>query len=210
MKIIIFGATGGTGRKIVQRALGAGHEVTAIVREPAEMKISHDRLHILRGDALNEQSFANALAHQEGVISALGIAGLLNSLRPMTFHRKTAENIVLAMQAAGVMRFIGISSVGVLRKPVGPLWYRLTLKPLIHNKYEDMRQMEKVIRASPLDWTVVRPFRLTDGAQTGLYRIGATGEISNAGAISRADVADFIVTALQDHKYFGKAVALAY
>ena len=210
MKIAIFGATGGTGRELLQQALERGHQVTAIVRDPAAVTLTHARLQVKAGDAMRPASFAHALQQQDAVLSAIGISSFWASLKPMTFHRQSAQNIVDQMAKAGVKRLVCLTSVGVLAKPIGPLFYRWLVKPLLRNKYEDMRQMEQIVRASKLDWTIVRPFRLVDGEQTGHYRVGVSGALDNAGSISRADVAEFMLGQLDTQANWQRSVAIAY
>ena len=210
MKIAVFGAAGGTGGEIVKQALDQGHEVTAIVRQPEQMKQRHERLRFASGDALKPDSFAEAFKGQEAVLSALGISSIWASLKPMTFHRESARNIVEQMKRQTVRRFVGVTSVGVIKNPTAPFWYNLFVQPLLQNKYEDMRQMEKIVGESDLDWTIVRPFRLIDGERTGKYRVAANGELENGGAISRADIAEFMLKQLATEEYLHKTVAVSY
>lgn len=211
MNILIFGASGRTGQQLVLQALAMGHDVTVIVRRPKQFTLNFDRLRVVSGDALDKSSFAMALNGQEAVVSALGITGLRNSLRPMTFHADTARNILDQMQAHGVRRFVGITSVGVEHSSANPLWYRLTLQWLLRHKYDDMARMEGVIKQSGLQWTIVRPTRLTNGPLTQVYRADASGLVSQGtSSISRPDVADFCLQHLSRSEYFNHVYALSY
>ncbi|WP_080054377.1 NAD(P)-dependent oxidoreductase [Spirosoma aerolatum] len=210
MKVVIFGATGQTGRELLQQALNRGHYVTAIVRDPAAIVLTHQRLHVTVGDALKPDSFAPALEQQDAVLSAIGISSFWASLKPMTFHRQSAQNIVAQMNRAGVKRLVCLTSVGVLDKPVGPLFYRWLVKPLLRHKYEDMRQMEQIVRKSTLEWTIVRPFRLVSGERTGHVRVGVSGTLDNAGSISRADLAEFMLGQLESEANWQQTIAVAY
>lgn len=210
MKIMIFGASGGTGGQLLLQALAAGHTVTAVVRDPDRFTIRYDRLHVVAGDALDPPSFTKALAGQDAVVSALGVTGFINSLQPMTFHVDTARAITSEMRRQGVGRLVAITSVGVLHDPTTPIWYRAIVRPLLRHKYADMRGMEEVIATAGLDWTIIRPVRLADGPLTQCYRIGENGNLPNGGAISRADVADFIVRYIDDPGCRDRAVALSY
>lgn len=210
MKLVIFGATGQTGRELLQQALDHGHYVTAIVRNPATIALTHQRLHVTAGDALKPDSFAPALRQQDAVLSTIGISSFWDSLKPMIFHCQSAQNIVDQMDKAGVKRLICLTSVGVLDKPVGPLFYRWLVKPLLRHKYEDMRQMEQIVRKSQLDWTIVRPFRLVNGGRTGHIRVGVSGTLDNAGSISRADLAEFMLGQLESDANRQQTVAVAY
>ena len=206
MRIAIFGATGGTGRALLQQALDKGHEVTAIVRRPTAITLTHARLRVSTGDVMQPDSFAPALQDQDAVLSVVG----MNSLKPMTFYRQSARNLVEQMGKAGVQRLICVTSVGVLDKPVGPLFYIWLIKPLLKNIYEDMRHMEQTVRESRLAWTIVRPSRLFDGKRTGQYRVGSSGELDHANKISRADLADCILDQLETQANWQKAIAVAY
>lgn len=210
MKLALFGASGGTGRVLVQQALDQGHEVTAIVRNPDALEIKHERLHVVKGDALQPDSFAAALKGQDAVLSSLGISSFFESLKPMTFHRDTARNLVAQMQQAGVARLLCLTSTGVIKNPTAPLFYNVLVQPLLDHKYEDMREMEKIVSASGLEWIIVRPFRLTDGERTGHYRVAADGKLDDAGSISRADVADFMLKQLSSAEYVHTTPAIAY
>lgn len=206
MRIAIFGATGGTGRELLQQALDKGHEVTAIVRHPEAITLTHERLRVTTGDVLKPNSFAPALQQQDAVLSVVGVVGL----KPMTFHRQSARNIVDQMSKAGVRRLVCVTSVGVSDKPIGPLLYHLFLKPLLKNIYDDMRHMEQAVRESDLAWTIVRPSRLIDGKRTGQYRLGSSGELARANKISRADLADCLLVQLENQANQQKTIAVAY
>ena len=206
MRIAIFGATGGTGHELLQQALDRGHEVTAIARRPTAITLTHARLRVAPGDILKPDSFALALHRQDAVLSVVGV----NSFKPMTFYRQSARNLVEQMEKAGVPRLVCMTSVGVVDKPIGPLFYRWLIKPLLRHIYDDMRHMEQTIRESRLAWTIVRPSRLFDGKRVGQYRLGASGELDRANIISRADVANCLLNQLDTQANWQQAVAVAY
>ncbi|UDL95626.1 NAD(P)H-binding protein [Lichenihabitans sp. PAMC28606] len=210
MDIVIFGASGRTGLHLIVQALAMGHRVTAIVRRPDRFGLSFDRLRVMPGDALHENTFDEALVGQDAVISALGVAGITNSLTPMTFHVDTAHNILSGMRRHGINRFVGITSVGVAHEPTTPLWYRVTLQRLLRHKYGDMLRMEAVLAASTLDWTVIRPVRLTNGPLTQHYRTDPTGTITDSKSISRADVADLALRQVSAAAPMSRTIAVSY
>ena len=210
MKLVIFGATGGTGRELLQQALDKGHEVTAIVRRPAAITVTHPRLHVIAGDIMQSDSLISYLQQQDAVLSALGTRSFKATFKPGTFYYQSARNLVELMGKARVSRLICVTSTGVLDKPIGPWLYLKLLKPLLKHFYEDMRQMEQVIQSSRLNWTIIRPPRLSDGKRTGHYRVGSTGELPHANSISRADVADYILNQLETPTTWQKAIAVAY
>ncbi|MEZ0611669.1 NAD(P)-dependent oxidoreductase [Fibrella sp. WM1] len=206
MKLAVFGATGGTGRELILQALDRGHEITAIVRRPAAFTLTHARLKIITADVMQPNSFASALEHQDAVLSVIG----KSSLKQMTFYRQSARNIIDQMDKAGVKRLICLTSIGVLDKPVGPLFYVWLIKPLLKNIYDDMRCMEQTVSESQLVWTIVRPSFLFDGKRMGQYRVGASGELAHANRISRADLANCLLDQLDTQANWQKAIAVAY
>lgn len=211
MKVVVFGASGKTGREIVTQALEKGHEVTAVVREPGSMAaLTNARLRVIKGDATNAGSFKDALRNQDAVVSALGISSFWKSLQPMSFHRETAHIITEQMLREKVERLICMTSVGVMQNPGAPFWYNTLVQPLLRHKYEDMRQMEQIVRKSGLQWTIVRPFRLINGKRTGVYRIAAEESLPDASSISRADVADLLLKELERKDHLRQAIAVGY
>lgn len=210
MKVVVFGGSGRTGIELIVQLLARGHEVTAVVRRPDRFALRYDRLRAATGDALEPDSFGTALEGQEAVLSTLGVTGFLNSLRPMTFYRDSADAIVDRMKAAGVRRLVLVSSVGVLDDPSAPIWYRTIVKPLLRHKYADMRAMEALVARSGLDWTVVRAAQLVERPLTQHYRIGQDGSLPDIGKISCSDLADFIARQAEDTSNIDRAVAISY
>src|SRR5258708_23068415 len=143
MKIVIFGANGGIGKKVVEQGLEAGHEVTAVVRRPETITLRHERLKVIRGDALNPASVQSAIAGQDAVISTVGIT----SHDPTTVYSEGAANMLQAMGSAGMRRFICISASGL---DPGPLWQRVIAKPMLwrlfKESYTDLVRMEAIVQ----------------------------------------------------------------
>ena len=193
MKIVIFGATGGTGRQVVAQALEAGHEVTVIVRNPEAVDISGERLNIFQGDVLDPASFSKRMDGQDAVLSALGV----NHRKPTTVYSDGTENIAKAMQEAGVRRLVSLSSAGLEIPDDTPWMVRQTIKlviqPLFKYAYADMARMEEKLRNTGLNWTVVRPPRLTNGPKTGNYLTAINKHLPKAQGITRADLADYMI-----------------
>lgn len=206
MRLVILGATGGTGRELVQQALDQGHQVTVLVRRPEAITLTHPQLQVTRGDLMQPDSLASVLPGQNAVLSVVG----KSSFRPMRFYRQSAQTIVQQMEKVGVQRLVCLTSVGVLDKPIGPWWYVWFIKPLLKYIYDDMRHMEQIIRESRLTWTIVRPTRLFDGPRTGHYRVGSSGELAHADSISRADVADCMLAQLETPTHWQQSIAVAY
>ncbi len=211
MNLAIFGATGGIGQQLVEQALAAGHTVTAIVRTPAKVAVQHPNLRVMQGDVLAEGTLEPAFAGQEAVLLALGVG---KSREPTTLYSAGARNILQAMKAQGVPRLIAVSASGFIDDPNDSFLLKYLFKPLfqrmLKHPYDDLKRMEAEVKVSNLDWTLVRPARLTDAAHTGTYRTALNRNVAGGSAISRADVADFIVKHLDDTNVIGAAVGIAY
>jgi putative NADH-flavin reductase len=210
MKLLVFGATGGTGREIVAQALAQGHAVTALVRDPAKLGISHEQLAVVQGDVLDAASVEHAMPGHDAVLCAIG-AGTRGGLRS-----EGTRNIVRAMEKAGVRRLVCQTSLGYgdSREALNasPLYFKYIVVPFILRKaFADHARQEEHIKRSGLDWIIVRPGNLTDGARTGVYRHGfaATDRTIEVQA-SRADVADFMLKQLADDTYLRKTPGVSY
>lgn len=209
MRIVVFGASGGTGREIVKQALAAGHAVTAFVRNPAKMDVQHPNLTLMPGDVLDAAAVQKAVAGQAAVISVLGptrppVPGMMET---------AAQHIVAAMQAQGVRRLISTTGAGVHDPQDQPGLFDHFMKGLLTvmagDVLRDSAANVAVLRASDLDWTVVRFPRLTDGPHTGKYRVGYLGK-NAGGQISRADGADFVLKELVAGQYIRQMPVVSY
>ncbi|MER5727945.1 NAD(P)H-binding protein [Streptomyces sp. NPDC002138] len=215
MKITVFGATGGVGREVVRQALDAGHEVTAVVRDPARLTVpEHERLRVATvADVTDEEALEPVLRGRDAVVSALGASSNKQArLTPVAGPALSA--IVSAMDRAGVRRLSAISAA-----PLGPdhaedgVLTRSVLLPLLRRAlrdvYADLAVMEAVIGASDTCWTVVRPPRLLNKPGTGSYRRAVDANVRAARTIPRADVADALLTSLTDPATERHAVGVA-
>lgn len=208
MKITLFGATGGTGRQILQQACDAGHVITAVVREPTRLTWSHPHLNVQQADVMDPVAIASIIAGSDAVVSALGSrAGRV----PTTICTDSAASIAKAMHTEGVRRLVMVSAGVVTTDGDGPLT-RLILKPildkLLMHTTADKRRMETIIRASGLDWTIVRPPRLSDGPRTGTYRTAIDRNVRGGIRVSRADLADCVLRCLTDHAPINAAISI--
>jgi len=203
MKIALFGATGKTGTLVLNNLLAKSHTVTALVRTPAKITITSPQLKLVKGDALVLSDVERAIEGCDAVISVLG----LPSLKPSTLLTDAAGNIAAAMKTKGIKRIIYMGSAGILNEMSG--LPGLIIGFILRNALKDHRGAYDVLRASPLEWTVLRPLSLTDGELTGRYRITETGLPKNGRSISRADVADFIVLTLEQGTYIRQSPAIA-
>jgi putative NADH-flavin reductase len=210
MRITLFGATGGTGRQFIQQASAAGHDVTAVVRDPDRLAESHPRLQVLRADVMDPVAIESAVADRDAVVSAIGSrAGRV----PTTVCADSATSIIMAMRSAGVRRLVVVSAGTLTTEGDGPLM-RLVMKPLLGKLLEhtilDKRRMEEIVRASGLDWTILRPPMLTDAPHTGVYRSAINRNVRGALRVSRADVADCVLRCLTDHAAINAAISIGY
>jgi len=203
LALVVFGATGPCGRELVGQALALGHQVRAFVRDPARLDIRHDRLELARGDVYDQQSVDAAVDGCDAVIGALGI----RKGAPKTLVADGTERILRAMGNHGVRRYVGLSAFGAGDSRDGSLYVRVTWAMLRPN-LEDKERHERLIQASNLDWTLVRPPRLTDAPATGRYRVGTDVKMSLASKVSRADVAAFMLEQLAETTWSGRAPAI--
>jgi putative NADH-flavin reductase len=205
MKVTVFGATGGTGKHVVEQALAAGHEVTAVARNVSEVE-QRDGLTVLQGDVLDFASVEQAVAGSDAVVSVLGVA---DRRKPTKLFSEGVGNMVRAMKASGTKRIIALSADGVEPNPAVNIGQRLVIAlavaRILKHLYGDMLEMEHVLADSETDWTVVRPPRLSGKEHTGTYQV-STGEPGPSSGISRADLADYIVTHLADGESYRKLV----
>jgi putative NADH-flavin reductase len=205
MKIIVFGATGRTGQQVVRQALNNGLEVTAFVRNPAKLDVRHEMLRVVQGDAMSREQVSAAIAGHDAVVSCLGSA---RGLKRSTELQEMARNIVDGMREHGVKRIVYTASAGIDREIPG-LSGKLIMY-LLRHVLADHRAAVDHIRTQPgLLYTIVRPLGLTDRPFTGEYREAERGVPPKAMSIPRADVAHFILKALNDSRYSNTSVGIA-
>jgi putative NADH-flavin reductase len=203
MRIALFGATGGTGRQVLDQALAQGYAVSALVRDPSKIA-ERTGLTSVVGDVLDQAATTRCIQGADAVICVLGSHG---SREPI--EATGTRTILDAMHDTGVRRLIAVTSLGVGDSREQINWaFRvimdLTLKPIMMAKEEQ----ERLIKASGLDWTIVRPGGLTDGPRTGAYRFGRDRSIKG-GRISRADVADFVLRQVNDPTFIHQTPAVS-
>ena len=218
MKLLIIGGTGATGQQLIKQALEQGHHLTALVRNPAKLKITHSNLRIVKGNVLDYSSVEQAMVGQDAVLSALGHKRFFIYT---TILSEGTKNIIRAMEKQQVKRFICITSLGIndSRFKLG-LYHTLFVIPVIIFFYfMDKAKQEKLIRSSILDWTIVRPGQLMPGWIVNLFHGKKPGRYkhgNNVGnyiltkMISRADVAHFMLSQLNEETYLHKAPGIAY
>ncbi len=192
MKLLILGATGGTGRRIVEQALARGHQVTALVRSPqkaADLK----GVTLVTGDARNEMSLRQAVKGQDAVISALGTA--VSPFKEVTSLSTATRELVSAMKAEHVSRLVCITGLGAGDSAGhgGFAFDKLILPLLLRKVYADKNRQESIIRDSGLDWIIVRPTVLNDKTRRNSIRALTDLSDFHGGSISREDVASFVL-----------------
>ncbi|MBJ6109674.1 SDR family oxidoreductase [Hymenobacter sp. BT523] len=209
MNLLVFGATGGTGRQLVEQALTQGHTVTAFARNPAKLAVQHPRLRVVPGDVLDAAAVQAAVAGHDAVLSALGApAGHKAPVRSAG-----TRHILEAMAQAGVRRFVCLTTLGMGdSRPALPFAYKYLIVPLfLRSAFADSEIQEAYIRDSGVEWTIARPATLTNGPHTGQYRHGFPAtEPGLKIKISRADVADFMLRQLREPIYLRQAASLSY
>ena len=206
MNILVIGSTGPQGREFVAQALGAGHAVRALARNPSALQ-SAPSLEVVRGDVFDPPSLDAAVHGQDAAVVILGVS-FAAARKPTNVFSQGTRNLITALKAACVRRLIVVSSFGVgdSGRDAGIL-ERVFFALVVRGAYADKDLQEQAVRESGLDYTIVRPTRLTMGPGTGRYtaRVGP-GPVPSP--IARADVARFILDALRTREYVGKTVSL--
>lgn len=204
MKVIIFGANGKTGKLVTEKALKAGHSVTAFLRDKSKLILQDNNLTIIEGQATNFQDVNKAMKNQEVVISCLG-TDLTSDVSTILFEM--TKNIVKAMKENKVNRFIFTSSAGVENEipgEMGKMMMEMLKKPL-----DDHRNAVNEIKSNNLIYTIVRPMGLTEEDEKGSYKEVETGVPENGITITRADVASFIIKSISDKNYENKSISIS-
>lgn len=196
MRLAVFGATGGTGRQLVEQAVGSGHHVTAVARRPPAITLRHPRLTVAECDVLEPEAVEAAVQGTDAVLSALGV----HHRAPTTVYSTGTAHILDAMRAAGVRRLICLSSAGLTPHagfpPLQALLVKLIVNYLYPHVYADMRHMEAQLQATAVAWTIIRAPGLTNGPRTGNYISTTNHHLPRQRSLSRADVADYILNHL--------------
>ncbi len=207
LRILVIGGTSGIGLQTVKLALERGHSVTAMARRPERMTLTHDRLETVKGDILNGESVAAALAGHDAVVTAIGIGP---TRKPVSVFSQGTRNVLAAMQNLGVHRLISVTGIGAgnSRGHGGFLYDRIIQPLMLKTAYEDKDREEALIKATDTNWTIVRPGFLNDDDSEMRYRVISDLDGITSGDIARADVAQFIVSALESRRYLGATVLL--
>lgn len=207
MKIAIFGGSGKTGQHLVQQALDAGHEVTALVRTPTKLTIQHPALQLVQGSILDVQRIDETVRGADAILSVLGPS----SNKPEFTISRGMEHILNAMHKHKVRRVVISAGAGVRQPEDRPKlvdrFFGLVLRLLSKNVVADMEQVVQKVKTSQLDWTVVRVPMLTDAPAQQKLTVGYVGDISPR--ITRADMATFMLRQVHEQQYLHKAPAIS-
>lgn len=210
MNIFLFGATGGTGKEILIKLLEQKHQVFALARNPEVLGVTDDNLKIIKGSIYDVETYQDELSKCDLVISALGTG---TSRKPTEIYSQGGQQIITAMQKANVKRLITLTAGAF--DPTDPATRSFIVKyivqPLFKNIYSDMQKWETILENSTgIDWTIIRPSRLTNGKEKGNYRVQLDHCPKGGSKINRSDLADFIVKQVNSPQYVHKKVAVAY
>jgi len=210
MDIVIFGANGQTGRLLTEQSLAARHRVVAATRRPGDFPLSDPKLTVAAVDVHDAAAVTEVVAGVDAVLSTLGVSF---TREPVDTYSVGTANIAAAMQASGVPRLAVVSSTGAYptRRTEFPLALRV-FEPIITRTigktvYDDMRRMEKIVRSSALDWTIVRPSGLFDLPAPTDYHAGEVDPIG--GFTARIDLAHYLLTLADDSATVGKTVVVS-
>ena len=209
-RVLIVGATGGTGRRLVAQALGRGYVVTALVRDPSKLQVDHPQLTVLRGDVLDPASVEAAVRGQDAVLCALGHR---RYFLPTRILSDGTRNLLAAMHTHGVPRLVCETSLGI-GDGAGRMgaYYTLFVVPVILPLYFwDKTRQERLIARSNVEWVIVRPGALTNAPPRGRAVHGRrVGDFLRTVRISRADVADFMLDQLVSDAYLRTAPGVCW
>ena len=205
-KLLIIGASRGIGLETVRAALRAGHRVRALARSAASMPIQDANLDTVSGDALDRDTIRDALQDVDVVIQTLGVNFAPKLIfEGTTLFSDSTRILVDAMKVAGVKRLIAVTGLGAgdSRGHGGFIYDAVVFPLLLKRVYDDKDVQEWIIRSSGLDWTIVRPGLLRNRPATGRYRVLTASKDWQFGAISRSDVANFLVEQIDNRTLVG-------
>jgi len=207
MKLVVLGATGGTGVEIVRQSVERGHLVTALVRSPDRLRAFRNRITVVQGDLLNTGDLAQVIEGRDAVLSAFGPRVPISKADANLLQR-FAQALTQAMRSGGVSRAVIESEEYLFKNSIMPPAYFLG-RLFFPGVVSDTSAMERIFRKTELDWTMVRPPQLTDAPYTGEYRI-QEGRLPRFGfKISRADVADYMIRAVENRFAIRKVVGIS-
>ncbi|WP_017297168.1 NAD(P)-dependent oxidoreductase [Nodosilinea nodulosa] len=209
MKLLLIGATRGVGFELLQQALQAGHDVTLIARNPELLEINDEHLNVIKGGILDKSVIEQNVNGQDAVCITIGIKP---TRKPVSIYSEGTKTVIEAMKKSPCRRLLCVTGIGAGdSRGHGGFFYDKIINPLLlKTGYEDKDRQEAIVRQSGLDWEIIRPGFLTNGARTGKYRILTNLSGVKAGNISRADVADFMLNEVSEMQYVNQTLLLTY
>lgn len=213
MRILVVGASGATGRHVVDQALQAGHAVTAFVRDPARLPLTHAALRVAAGDAMRRESLGPAVAGHDAVLCMLGTkpegADARRGQPGVPVCSAGTQHLIEAMTAGGVQRLVVLSSASVGEsRGTGRFPAPWVVRTLLREVMDDKEIQEAAVRRSGLDWTIVRPVKMTNGPRTGRVQVGPALRWGLGSRVSRADAAAVMLGTLSDAHSIGAALTV--
>lgn len=213
MRLLVIGASGATGRHVVEQALESGHAVTAFVRDSARLPLTHAALRVVVGDAMRRESLGPAVDGHDAVLCILGAkpegADARRGQPGVPVCSRGTKHLIEAMTAAGMRRLVVVSSTSVGdSRGTGRFPAPWVVRTLLREVMVDKEIQEAAVRGSGLDWTIVRPARMTNGPRTGRIRVGPALRWGLGSKVSRADVAAVVLDTLSDARSIGAALTV--
>jgi putative NADH-flavin reductase len=209
-KIVVLGANGGIGKQTVELALQYGHNVTAILRNPDKLQIRHKNLLLVKGNVMNPETLEKHFEHTDAIISAIG----KTSFKATNLYSLGNKNILNSMSKVGATRIFFISASGLAVNPTHSAIVRFAtkyiLQKLLKHMYADLERMEKLVKESHINWTIMRPPRLIDKPITGHYRFAINNLVKNGLTISRGDLAHYMLNNIFNENIYKTTVEIAY
>lgn len=208
MKILVFGASGRLGQKLVAYGLEAGHEISAFVRKPEKLKLQHPALKLILGDAEDPETIENAIPGHDLILSALGVSQMPP---PITLMSDAVLFMLEAMQNAGVPRIIAVGGAGILQETETQLKMESPSFPAFFKPIsEDYFRVFELLKNSDREWTMVCPPTMPERVRTGNYRTLANYFPEGGQQIFVEDVADFILAEITKRAFINQRVGIAY
>lgn len=205
MKVLVIGAAGRTGKAVVERAIAAGHQVTAFARDAGELDMPGVR--VVKGDATDQTAVEAATRGQDAVLDTVGGT---TPYKQTTLETSVAKTVITAMERNGVRRLVATSMLGVGESRANATFYeRLLVSTLLRGADKDKSAMEAEIKASALEWVILRPAILTDDPASGRVHVYSEDDGEKAHQISRADLAAFIVDQLSSNEHLRRSITIA-
>jgi len=211
LRTLVIGANGGIGKQVVELALEAGHNVTAMLRDPVKLVMTHANLQIVKGDVMRPETLEEHMEGKDVIISALGTNTIT---KPTILYSEGNKNLLKAMQKKNVRRAFFISASALEISPVLPFYVRFAEKyivqKILRHMYDDLRIMERLIKESNTEWTIMRPPRLTNKPATGEYRFAINSFLKNCLSISRSDLAHFMINNITNEATYQTTIEIGY